>query len=200
LSVASGVSSGGGGRIPRKKQKVLRRKVKSMLYKFPMPSEHSGVKLYALPKQQLGIEVARPQNATMAYDHELAAGRIVTIGRPDIDEIIADAVRQVDAMPKAGKPPIRSNDMASNDDNDAALGKILDFLENIVSPDDLEIVQALFCGASDVDEAREQQAVTRRDDDRRTGRQAADAARRRGMSESTEASYLRMFPNSGRLA
>ena len=60
--------------------------------------------------------------------------------------------------------------MASNDsdNNDAAFGKILDFLETIISPDDLEIVQALFCGADDVDEAREAQAVARRDDDRRT--------------------------------
>jgi hypothetical protein len=50
-------------------------------------------------------------------------------------------------------------DVANNDDDDtdAAMAKVLEFLENIVSSDDLEIVQALFCGAADVDEAREQQ-------------------------------------------
>jgi hypothetical protein len=103
-----------------------------------------------------------------------------------------------DSMPRVR----RSFYMASNDDDDtsAALGRVLEFLENIVSPDDLEIVQALFCGAADVDEAREAQAVARRDDDRQTGRQAADAARRRPMSQSTEDVYARMFPNQGRLA
>jgi hypothetical protein len=103
-----------------------------------------------------------------------------------------------DSMPRVK----RSFYMASNDDDDtsAALGRVLEFLENIVSPDDLEIAQALFCGAADVEEAREAQAIARRDDDRRSGRQAADAARRRGMSDAAEASYLRMFPNSGRLA
>ena len=34
--------------------------------------------------------------------------------------------------------------MDDDNDTDATLGKILEFLENIVSPDDLEIVQALF--------------------------------------------------------
>ena len=67
-----------------------------MLYKFPWPSRASGVKIYALPDQQLGIEVGRARNATMAYDHELAKGRTVTIGRPDIEKIVADAVAQVD--------------------------------------------------------------------------------------------------------
>ena len=57
------------------------------------------------------------------------AGSDVMVGdimpsRPDYAAIVADAVRQVDRedaarMPKAGKPPIRSSDMASNDDNDA---------------------------------------------------------------------------------
>lgn len=176
-----------------------------MLYKFPMPTRASGVKLYALPNQQLGIEVGRARNATMAYDHELAKGRAVTISRPDFEKIVVDAVRQVaaeDAMPKAGikRSMDMKNDDNGSDNDDAALGKILEFLENIVSPDDLEIVTALFCGAADVEEAREAQAVARRDDDRRSGRQAADAARRRGMSPSTEDTYLRLFPNSGRLA
>lgn len=92
--------------------------------------------------------------------------------------------------------------MVSNDDNDtdAALGKILEFLENIVSPDDLEIVQALYCGAADVEEAREAQAIARRDDDRRAGRQAADAARVRPMSAAAEQKALEMFPNWNRLS
>jgi hypothetical protein len=101
-----------------------------------------------------------------------------------------------DAMPRA---KFRRS-IIMDDDTDAALAKILEFLENIVSPDDLEIVQLLYSGAGDIDEARAMQAVTRRDDDRRSGRQAADAARRRGMSSSTEDIYARMFPHQGRLA
>ena len=54
------------------------------------------------------------------------------------------------------------------------------------------IVRALLCGAADVEEAREQQAMARREDDRRTPRQAADAARRRPLSAAAEDAYLRM--------
>jgi hypothetical protein len=86
-----------------------------------------------------------------------------------------------------------------NDDTDAATAKVLEFLENIVSPNDLEIVQRLLCGAADVDEAREQQAMARREDDRRTPRQAADQARRRPLSERDEAAFLEMFPHANRL-
>jgi hypothetical protein len=174
-----------------------------MIYKIPCPTKTNGVRLFK-EGNQISIEYQRGEpHVTMAYDSVSGkAAHTLSIRRPDIDKIIADAVREVDAqdaMPKAGIN--RSMDMKNDDtDNDAALGKILEFLENIVSPDDLEIVQALWGGAADVDEAREQQAVARRDDDRRSGRQAADAARRRGMSDAAEASYLRMFPNSGRLA
>jgi hypothetical protein len=179
-----------------------------MMYRVPRPSRSNGVKIHTIGDHEIGIEytVGEPHVGKMAYDSSCGImSRNISFRRPDIEKIVADAVRQVDredAMPRAGKSPIRSLDMASNDDDDtsAALGRVLEFLENIVSPDDLEIVQALFCGAADVDEAREAQAVARRDDDRQTGRQAADAARRRPMSQSTEDVYARMFPNQGRLA
>ena len=134
-----------------------------MLYKFPMPTRASGVKLYALPDQTLGIEVGRARNATMAYDHELAKGRTVTIGRPDIDEIIADAVRQVaaeDAMPKAGKSPLRSNDMKPDtmeydDDASKVLSTLMDYLEDKLTPEQLDAVnQILASGDGETDADR----------------------------------------------
>jgi hypothetical protein len=127
--------------------------------------------------------------------------------RPDLDRIVADAKRKVfgrDAMPRAGmtrsidmQKPLDAPDITVDDNNDdtEAMAKVLDFLEPIVSPDDLEIVQALLCGAADVEEAREQQALARRELDRQTPRQAADQARR----ETVDAEFMRMFPNANRL-
>lgn len=174
-----------------------------MLYKFPMPGKHSGVKLYALPNQQLGIEVGRQRNATMAYDHELAKGRTLTIGRPDIEKIVADAVAQVDAMPKAGKSPLRSNDMEPDtmeydDDATKVLSKLMDFLQDKLDADDLDVVsQILSSGETDGDRIGEKREPV---GDRRGRRQAADAARRRPMSDAAEQAYLKLFPQANRLA
>ena len=140
------------------------------------------------PVMQSGSFQGRPYEIVMT---DIKPNHLALVAEPRVAGAMVG-----DAMPRARIK--RSMDMADNDDNDtdAALGKILEFLETIVSPDDLEIVQSLYCGAADVDEARETQAVARRDDDRRSGRQAADSARRRGMSGSTEDIYPRMFPHS----
>jgi hypothetical protein len=179
---------------------------KAMMYKIPMLTRTNGVRLFRLPNEQMAIEYQKgePHVGGMAFDSALGSmARTVTIRpkRPDLDRIVADAKRKAlayDVLPRAGVPPIE--DDADNDDTGAAMAKVLEFLENIVSPDDLEIVQALLCGAADVEEAREQQALARRELDRRTPRQAADQARRRPMSGATEDAYLQLFPNANRLA
>jgi hypothetical protein len=180
-----------------------------MLYKFPMPSRHSGVKLYALPNQQLGIEVARPRNATMAYDSELATGRAVTISRPDIEKIVADAVRQVDAdMPRAGKPPIGNSDMKTDtmeydDDASKVLSNLMDFLEDKLTPEQLDAVTQILAsgdGETDADRIGEKREPVGEDRRGRRGAYGADAARRRSMSAATEQEYSALFPNQGRLA
>jgi hypothetical protein len=195
-----------------------------MMYKVPMPTRANGVKLHTLPNEQIAIEYTQGKLhvGPMAYDSSCGImSRNITFRKPRqyYEAIVADAVRQVDAQdafPKAGKP--RSLDMSNEEgdgdtDADAAMAKVMDFLENIISPDDLEIVQHLFGGADDVHEARERQAVARRDDDRRSGgpaadqatdrrraaRLTADKARRRPMTDEAEAEFLKMFPDANRL-
>jgi hypothetical protein len=195
-----------------------------MMYKVPMPTRANGVKLHTLPNEQIAIEYTQGKLhvGPMAYDSSCGImSRNITFRRtrPDYAAIVADAVRRVDAedaMPRAGitRNLDMSNEEYDSDTNpEAAMAKVMDFLENIISPDDLEIVQALFSGAADVHEAREAQATSRRDDDRRTGRQAADqatdrrrahrlaadAACHRPMSDATEAEFNRMFPDANRL-
>jgi hypothetical protein len=165
---------------------------KTMLYKFPMPSKHNGVGLYVLPNQQLGIEVGRPRDGTMAYDAELATGRAVTISRPGID----------DEMPKAGKPPIGSNKvkadtMEYDDDATKVISTLMDYLEDKLTPEQLQGVRTILGSGEgpDLDAGEPTQATDRR----RATRLAADAARRRPMSDRNEEAYLQLFPNAGRL-
>jgi hypothetical protein len=142
------------------------------------------------PVMQSGSFQGRPYDIEM---RNIKPNHVALVAEPRVAGAMVG-----DAMPRAKFR--RSVNMDDDNDTDAGLGKILEFLESIISPDDLEIVQALWGGAADVDEAREQQAIGRRDDDRRSGRQAADSARRRPMSDAAEAIYARMFPNNGRLA
>jgi hypothetical protein len=189
-----------------------------MLYKVPMPTRSNGVKIVKIGDHEIGIEyqTGEPHVGKMAFDSQCGIlSRNITFRRPTsyYAAIVADAVRQVDAedamMPKAGISRSKSMVNDDNDDADAAMAKVLEFLENIISPNDLEIVQALFLGADDVDAARELQAVARRDEDRGVGLQAgdsrarrlaADRAARRPMSAATEEQYSGMFPNAGRLS
>jgi hypothetical protein len=178
-----------------------------MLYKFPMPTRHSRVKLYALPDQQLGIEVGRPPAATMAYDAELARGRTVTIRCPDIDRIIRNAVKQVDAQDALPRPFMsRSKDMQkpldapdiTDDDNDedntdAIVGKLMVFLKDLISPEDLERAAAIL-GGGDEDDADE----ARKDASDRARRQASDRglAGREARRRAEDADFERLFPTA----
>jgi hypothetical protein len=173
-----------------------------MMYKVPMPTKHNGIKIYTLPNQQLGIEYPDSvvPKVTMALDAAHGATRNVTFVARD-------------AMPIAGQSPLKGKDMdPDTTDTDAALANVIEFLQDIISPNDLEIVQLLFGGADDVDAARETQAQGRRDDDRRSP-SAADQARRhrfavdaqraqlqrRPMSSSVEQDYMKLFPQANRL-
>ena len=104
------------------------------------------------PVMQSGSFQGRPYEIVMT---DIKPNHLALVAEPRVAGAMVG-----DAMPRARIK--RSMDMADNDDNDtdAALGKILEFLENIVSPDDLEIVQLLYSGAGDIDEARATQAVS----------------------------------------
>ena len=182
-----------------------------MMYRVPRPSRSNGVKLHTLGDHEIGIEytVGEPHVGKMAYDSSCGIhSRNITFRRPDIDKIIADAVSQVDRedaamMPKAGiNRSMKTDAWQYDDDNDtdAAMARCWSSWKILSRRNDLEIVQALFCGAADVEEAGEAQAMARRDDDRRTGRQAADAARRRPLTAAAERKALEMFPHWNRLS
>jgi hypothetical protein len=156
---------------------------------------------------QKGNEV---QVSQMALDSALGtASRTVSIRRkrPDLDRIIRDARRKVygnDAMPRAGVPPITDDDDDDDDNTDAEeiVGKLLDFLTDKLSPDDLEGVKSILTSGDGPDsDAGEQQAT-----DRRAARLAVDAQRRqmaedrgRPLSERAEREALEMFPHWNRL-
>jgi hypothetical protein len=183
-----------------------------MIYKVPMPTKANGVRLHTLPNDQIAIEytVGEPHVGKLAYDSSCGImSRNVTFrrSRPDYAAIVADAVRQVDqedAMPKAGIN--RSMDMKTDsnleydDDASEVLSKLMDFLQDKLGPDEMDVVSQILSsgdGETDADRIGEKTDPV---GDRRGRRQAADAARRRTMSDAAEASYLRMFPQANRLA
>jgi hypothetical protein len=180
-----------------------------MIYKIPMPTRTNGVKIFKLPGEQIGIEyqTGEPHVGKMAYDSQCGIlAKNITFRRPRqyYADIVADAVRQVDAaLPKAGKPPIRSNDMDTmeyDDDASKVLSNLMDFLEDKLTPEQLDAVNQILAsgdGETDADRIGEKSEPV---GDRRGRRQAADAARRRGMSQSTQDAYLKMFPQANRLA
>jgi hypothetical protein len=139
--------------------------------------------------------------------------RNISFRRPDIEKIVADAVAQVDAMPKAGKSPLkRSNDMKNDDnlqyDDDATkvLSNLMDYLEDKLTPEQLDAVnQILASGDGETDGDRIGEKSEPVGEDRRGRRPTAYGAddraiRRRPMSEAAERKYSEMFPNNGRLA
>jgi hypothetical protein len=166
-----------------------------MIYKVPCPTKTNGVRLLKEGNQVL-VEYQRgePHVGKMAFDSSCGIkSRNVTF------------VARDDEMPKAGKPPIGNNDMAKTDDDysnysdsnsEETVGKVLAFLKDLISSDDLEIVHGLMSGADEGEAAEAQHQAT---DRRRVARLAADQARRRPMSERNENAYLQMFPHSGRL-
>jgi hypothetical protein len=167
-----------------------------MLYKIPLPTRSNGVKILKLNDHQIGVEYTRgePVIGKMAFDSQCGImSRNITF------------VARDDAMPKAGKPPIGNNDMAKTDDDysnysdsnsEGTVAKVIAFLTDLISSDDLEIVHGLLSGA-DQDEAAEAQHQAT--DRRRVARLAADQARRRPMSSATEREYSELFPQAGRL-
>jgi hypothetical protein len=116
--------------------------IKAMMSEFQCRADQMGVRIHTLGDHEIDVEYTTGEPlGKMAYDSQCGImSQNITFRRP---------LARDDAMPKAGKPRIL--DVANNDDDntDAAIGKVLEFLENIISPDDLEIVQALICGAED---------------------------------------------------
>jgi hypothetical protein len=182
-----------------------------MMYKVPMPTGANGVKLYTLPNHQIGIEYQTgdaPHLGKMAYDSTCGATRNISFrrSRPDIEKIVADAVRQVDredAMPRAGLQ--RNMDMKTDsnleydDDASEVIGKLLDYLEKYLDQDQMEAVNMILSSgdAPDADQIGEKSEPV---GDRRTRRQASDSATRRPMTTATERKYSEMFPHWNRLS
>jgi hypothetical protein len=185
----------------------------TMMYRVPMPTKSNGVKIKMLGDHEIGVEYTEgePVVGKMAYDSAYGITSKITFrrARPDFDRIVADAVRQVardDTMPKAGKPPIRSKDMAKTDttmeyDDDASkvIGQLMDYLEKYLDPDQMEAV-SLILSSGDAPDNDAGERQTQATDRRRVARLAADQARRRPMTAEAEDAYLRLFPNAQRLA
>jgi hypothetical protein len=186
-----------------------------MMYKVPRPSRSNGVKIHTIGDHEIGIEytIGEPHVGKMAYDSSCGImSRNISFRRPDIEKIVADAVRQVDredAMPKAGIN--RSMDMKSDsnleydDDASKVLSTLVDYLEKYLDPDQIDAVTQILSsgdGETDADRIGEKSDPVGDRRGRRPGAYGADdrTLRRRPMSAVTEDAYLRLFPNSGRLA
>jgi hypothetical protein len=166
-----------------------------MIYKVPCPTKTNGVRLLKEGNQVL-VEYQRgePHVGKMAFDSQCGIkSRNVTFVARDAE------------MPEAGKSPIRNSDMAKTDDDysnysdsngEETAAKVIAFLKDLISSDDLETVHSLLSGADEGEAAEAQHQAT---DRRRSARLAADAARRRPMSTATEDQYAAMFPHANRL-
>jgi hypothetical protein len=183
-----------------------------MMYKIPMPDGASGVKLYRLGGKQMALEyeTGEVHVSKMAFDGALGTtARTVTIRRPDIDAIIADAVRQVDAaMPKAGinrSMDMKTDTMEYDDDASKVISTLMDYLAEYLDQDQMDAVTKILSsgdGETDADRIGEKSDPVGDRRGRRPTAYGADdrALRRRPMSAVTEREYSALFPNAGRLA
>ena len=185
-----------------------------MMYRIPMPSRSNGIKLHTFGDHSIGVEytTGEPHVGKLAYDSSCGIlAKNISFRRPEIERIVADAVREVDRqdaamMPKAGikrSKDMEPDTMEYDDDATEVLSKLMDFLQGKLDADDLDVVsQILSSGETDGDKsarnANPSEIVGAVDP---TAYGADDRAiRRRSMSPSTEASYLKMFPQANRLA
>jgi hypothetical protein len=186
-----------------------------MIYRVPCPTTTNGVRLLKeghqiLVEYQKGAE---PHVGGMAYDSALGTHtRTVTIRpkRPDFDRIIADAKRKAlayDMLPRAGKPPIVDDDNdADNTDAEEIVRNLLSYLEDKLTPQQLEDVTMILSSGdgSDLDTsgapARQSQATDHRAAVAAQRRRLAADRGRYGMSDATEREVLAMFPDWNRLS
>jgi hypothetical protein len=185
-----------------------------MMYKVPRPSRSNGVKIHTIGDHEIGIEytIGEPHVGKMAYDSSCGImSRNISFRRPDIEKIVADAVRQVDredAMPKAGinkSMDMKTDTMEYDDDASKILSTLLDYLEKYLDPDQMAAVNQILAsgdGETDADRIGEKSEPVGDRRARRPGAFGADdrTLRRRAMSAVTEREYSEMFPNQGRLA
>jgi hypothetical protein len=182
--------------------------VKSMMYRVPMPTKANGVKIMMLGDHEVGIQytTGKPHIGKMAFDSAYGITSKITFRRPSryYDAIVADAVRQVDAQdalpPDTGiqrsKGAMKPRNARDNDDDDdtyadpqEVAGKVMSYLKDLISPEDLEAVNGLLMGTEE-DEAHE----GRRD--------AADRARDRGLAgrqarrQAMDADFAAKFPGA----
>jgi hypothetical protein len=164
-----------------------------MMYRVPRPSRSNGVKLHTIGDHEIGIEytVGEPHLGKMAYDSSCG------IMSRNITFVARDA-----AMPKAGKSPIGSNKvkadtMEYDDDASKVIGQLMDYLEDKLTPEQLEGVTMILSSGEGPpsDTVGEPPQGT----DRRARAWGADDRAIRPMSERNEAAYLQLFPNAGRL-
>jgi hypothetical protein len=186
-----------------------------MMYKVPRPTRSNGVKIHTIGDHEIGIEytMGEPHVGKMAYDSSCGImAKNITFRRPDIDRIIRDAVRQVygkDAMPKAGinrsMDNMKTDTMEYDDDATKVLSNLMDYLEDKLTPEQVEDVTQILSGLdgeTDGDRTGEKREPVGDRRGRRPGAYGADdrAFRRREMSPVTEREYSALFPNAGRLA
>jgi hypothetical protein len=185
-----------------------------MLYRVPMPTKTNGVKLHTLPNNQIVVEYERgePHVGPLAYDSSCGIlSRNVTFRQPsmhpDTQRIVADAQRKLrqvhgrDDLPKGtgisrseGKMEPRGsmniNDEDPDEDGgDAIATKLMSYLQDKLSPEQLSSVAAILSSADDPT-----------DSDAGEPRQAGDRdrglARRNAQRVAQDAEFGRLFPGA----
>jgi hypothetical protein len=169
-----------------------------MIYKVPCPTNTNGIKLLKMG-DQIAVEYQTGEpNVTMSYDSVLGKSahtvsfkpKRKAYGRDDLPSGTGIARSKSEMSPR-GSTTI--NDEEEDDDNSqAVVGKVMAFLKDLISDEDLERVAAILGGADeeDADDGRRDAA------DRRRRRLAGDAARYRLPTPAEDAEFNALFPSA----
>jgi hypothetical protein len=176
----------------------------AMIYKVPCPTKTNGVRLLKVGEQiHVEYQTGESYVGGMAYDSALGSmARDVTI-RPKTQRKLrlgSDAFprpfmnRSKDMQKPLDAPDIGDDD-EDNDDTDAVVGRLMSYLNDKLTPEQLSSVAAIL-GSADAPDSDAGEPRTQATDRRRAVRLAADAERQRPMTRTEEAEFDRMFPTA----
>jgi hypothetical protein len=178
-----------------------------MIYKVPCPTRTNGVRLLKEGNQIcVQYETGTPHVGGMAYDSALGAmARNVTIQpkarrklRLGSDAFPRPFMSRKKDMQKPLDAPDIADDDEDDDDTDAIVTKLMSYLNDKLTPEQLSSVAAILGSGdddapdSDAGEPRNYQAADRR----RAARLAADVARQRPPTPAENQEFDRLFPGA----
>jgi hypothetical protein len=168
---------------------------KTMIYKVPMPNRTNGVKLHTIGDHQIGIEyeTGEPHVGKMAYDSSCGIlSRNVTFGKPRLarDDLPSGTgiSRSQGEMKPRGQTSINDEDL-DDGDADAIATKLMSYLQDKLSPEQLSSVAAILSSGDDPpdSDAGEPQQASDRD---------RGLARRNAQRVAMDADFGRLFPGA----